>query len=103
MISQAIHMTDFTHVLLSLSYFYSAPQCWHCKRCTSYSNSVRLPVCLSVCLSVTRQYCVKTTERRMILSSLEDRKMCLVFRQPKKRPPRNDRFPLKCCPKSSEF
>jgi len=57
----------------------------------------------SVCPSVTRQYCVKTTERRMILSSLEDRKMCLVFRQPKKRPPRNDRFPLKCCPKSSEF
>ena len=22
--------------------FYSAPQCWHCKRCTSYGNSVRL-------------------------------------------------------------
>jgi len=35
--------------------FYSAPQCSHCKRCISYSNSVRpsarLPVCPSVCLS----------------------------------------------------
>ena len=28
--------------------FYSAPQCSHCKRCISYSNSV----CLSVCLSI---------------------------------------------------
>jgi len=25
--------------------FYSAPQCSHCKRCTSYGNSVRLSVC----------------------------------------------------------
>ena len=103
MISQAIHMTDFTHVLLSLSYFYSAPHCWHCKRCTSYSNSVRPSVCLSVCLFVTRLYCVKTTVRSTVQFALLDSKMCLVFRQPKKRPPRNDRFPLKCCPKSSEF
>jgi len=36
------------------SFFYSAPQCSHCKRCTSYSNSVCLSVCLSVRLSVTR-------------------------------------------------
>ena len=39
---------------------YRAPQCSqcsHCKRCISYSNSV----CPSVCLSVTRRYCVKTT------------------------------------------
>jgi len=36
--------------------FYSAPQCSHCKRCTSYGNSV----CLSVCPSATRRYCVKT-------------------------------------------
>ena len=33
----------------SVPCFYSAPQCSHCKRCTSYSNSVCLPVCLSVC------------------------------------------------------
>ena len=32
--------------------FYSAPQCSHCKRCTGYSNSVRLSVCLSVRPSV---------------------------------------------------
>jgi len=31
--------------------FYSAPQCSHCKRCPSYSNSVCLSVCLSVRLS----------------------------------------------------
>jgi len=30
-------------------HFYSAPQCSHCKRCTSYGNSVRPSVCLSVC------------------------------------------------------
>ena len=27
--------------------FYSAPPCRHCKRCTSYGNSVRLSVCAS--------------------------------------------------------
>ena len=31
--------------------FYSAPQCSHCKRWTSYGNSVCLSVCLSVRLS----------------------------------------------------
>jgi len=39
--------------LLLSSCFYSEPQCSHCKRCTSYSNSVRLSVCLSVCPSHT--------------------------------------------------
>ena len=33
------------------AHFYGAPQCSHCKRCTSYSNSVRPSVCLSVRLS----------------------------------------------------
>ena len=37
--------------LLSYIGFYSAPQCWHCKRCTSYSNSVRLSIPVCVCLS----------------------------------------------------
>jgi len=34
-------------------YFYSAPQCSHCKRCTSYGSSVRLSVChtLVLCLN----------------------------------------------------
>jgi len=56
---------------------YSAPQwqCSHCKRYTSYSNSVRL----SVCLSVTRRYCLKTTARSMVQFALSDSKMCLVL------------------------
>jgi len=33
-------------------HFYSTRQCSHCKHCTSYSNSVRLSVCLFICLSV---------------------------------------------------
>jgi len=32
-------------VLMTDEEFYSAPQCSHCKRCTSYGNSVRLSVC----------------------------------------------------------
>ena len=59
--------------------FYSAPQCSHCKRCTSYSNSVCLSVCLSVCPSVTRRYCVKTTARSTVQFALSDSKMCLVL------------------------
>ena len=46
--------------------FYSAPQCLHCKRCTSYGNSV----CLSVCPSVTCWYYVKTTARRTVQFAL---------------------------------
>jgi len=34
-------------VSCELNHFYSAPHCSHCKRCTSYSNSI----CLSVRLS----------------------------------------------------
>jgi len=37
--------------------FYSAPQCSHCKRCTSYSNSVRLSVCPSIRPSVSPSVC----------------------------------------------
>ena len=37
----------------SASRFYSALQCSHRKRCTSYSNSIRLSLCVSVRLSVT--------------------------------------------------
>ena len=39
--------TDYTHYRLDR--FYSAPQCSHCKRCTSYGNSMCLSVCPSVC------------------------------------------------------
>ena len=59
--------------------FYSAPQCWHCKRCTSYGNSVRLSVRLFVCLSATRRYCVKTTARSTVQFAMSGSKMCLVL------------------------
>jgi len=42
----------------------------------------------SVCLSVTRQYCVKTTVRSTVQFALSDSKMCLVETKniPKGRP-----------------
>ena len=63
-------------------YFYSAPHCSHWKRCTSYGNSV----CLSVCPSVTRRYCVKTTARSTVQFALSDSKMCLFLYKPKNIP-----------------
>jgi len=36
-------------------------------------------VCPSVCLSVTRRYCVKTTARSTVQLALSDSKMCLVL------------------------
>jgi len=53
--------------------FYSAPQCWHCKRCTSYGISVRLSP------SVARRYCDKTTARSTVQFALPDSKMSLVL------------------------
>jgi len=46
--------------------FYSAPQCSHCKRCTSYSNSVCLSVCLSVCPSVRPSHAGIVSKRRHV-------------------------------------
>ena len=58
-------------------------QCSHCKRCISYSNSVRLSVCLSVRPSVrpsvTRRYYVKTTARSTVQFAPLDSKICLVL------------------------
>jgi len=54
------YCTDMWRRYSCLTSFYTALQCSHCKRCTSYSNSV----CLSVCPSITRRYCVKTTARK---------------------------------------
>ena len=50
-----------------------------CKRCIYYGKSVRLPVCLSVRLSVTLRYCVKTSEHRGMRSSLSGSSVSLVF------------------------
>jgi len=60
-------------------FFLQRAQCSHCKRCISYSNSVCPSVCPSVRLSVTRRYCVKTTERSMVQFAPLDNKMCLVL------------------------
>ena len=69
--------------------FCSAPQCSHCKRCTSYGNSVRV----SVRPSVTRRYCVKTTARSRVQFALSDSKMCLVLSKPKNIPQRRPFLP----------
>jgi len=37
------------------THFYSAPQCSHCKRCTSYGNSIRPSVCLSHACIVSKR------------------------------------------------
>ena len=72
-------VTCVAHTILTFAVrqFLQRTQCSHCKRCISYSNSVRLSVCPSVCLSVTRRYCVKTTERSTVQFALLDSKMCL--------------------------
>ena len=66
---------DFYTASQKITPFYSAPQCSHCKRCTSYDNSVRP----SVRLSVTRRYCVKTTARSTVQFALSDSKICLAL------------------------
>jgi len=72
--------------IFTKSIFYSVPQYSHCKRCTSYGNSVCLSVCLSVRPSVTRRYCVKTTARNTVQFELSNSKMCLVSHKPKNIP-----------------
>ena len=73
-----LHNHSF-HIYDLRKHFNSAPQCSHCKRCTSYSNSVRLSVHPSVRLSATRWYCVKTTACSTVQFILSDSKMCLVL------------------------
>ena len=51
-------------------------------------------VCLSVCLSVKRRYCVKTTARSTVQFAPLDSKMS-SFVETKKIFPRDDSFPLK--------
>jgi len=45
-----------------------------------HANSVRPSVCLSVCPSVTRVYCIKTAQRIIEILSLSDRPIIVVFR-----------------------
>jgi len=59
-------------------------------RCTSYSNSVRL----SVRLSVTRRYCVKTTAGSTVQFALSDSKINVSsFVETKKYAPGTTPFP----------
>jgi len=71
--------------------FLQRAQCSHCKRCISYSNSV----CLSVRLSVTRRYCVKTAACSKVQFAPLDSKMYLVLQKPKNIP-QGRPLPLKC-------
>jgi len=49
-------------------------------RIASAALATAIPsVCLSVRLSVTRRYCVKTTARRTVQFALSDSKICLVL------------------------
>jgi len=49
-------------------------------RIASAVLAIAIPsVCRSVCLSVTRRYCVKTTARSKVQFALSDGKMCPVF------------------------
>jgi len=50
------------HLAKDLMGFYSTSQCSHCKRCTSYSNSV----CLSVCLSIRPSHAGIVSKRRHV-------------------------------------
>ena len=65
-------------VILGISFLQRVSIACYAKRCTSYRKSVRLSVRPSVCLSVTRWHCVKTTPATIMGSSLEDSPMTLV-------------------------
>jgi len=60
--------------------------CWYIFTCVSYAearNRYRLDVCLSICPSVTRWYCIKTAEHIVMLSSPHDSPFILVLCVPK--------------------
>ena len=73
------------------STFYSVPQCSHCKRRTSYGNSV----CLSVCPSI-RHMPVLSKRRHVARCSLHCQiAKCVQFCRNQKIFPRDDPFPQK--------
>jgi len=57
--------SELYHFLVLFLTFYSAPQCSHCKRCTSYGNSVCPSVCLPV-LSVRPSHAGIVWKRRHV-------------------------------------
>jgi len=69
--------------------FYSAPQCSHCKRCTSYGNSVRLSVRLSHAGIVSKRRHVARCSLHYQIAK------CVWFCRNQKIFPRDDLVPLK--------
>ena len=69
--------------------FYSAPQCEHCKRCTSYSNSICLSVCPSHAGIVSKRWHVARCSLHCWIAK------CVQFCTNRKIFPRDDPFPLK--------
>jgi len=66
-------------------FFYSAPQCSHCKRCTSYSNSIRLSHAGIVSKWLHVAWCSLHCQIAK----------CVQFSRNQKIFPRDDPFPLK--------
>jgi len=89
----AIFVCVYSARKVIIFHFYSAPQCSHCKRCTSYSISVCLPVCLSVRLSHAsivskRRYVARCSLHCQIANASSFVETKTIF-------PRDDSFPLK--------
>jgi len=72
--NRAGHYSFILLFVLSIFLFFSAPQCSHCKHYTSYSNSVRLSVCLSYAGIVSKWLHVARCSLHCQIA-----KICLVF------------------------
>jgi len=72
-----------------IRFFYSAPQCSHCKRCTSYGNSVRLSIRLSHAGIVSKRLHVARCSLHCQIAK------CVWFCRNQKVFPRDDPFSLK--------
>ena len=83
----------FVYAVLKLLRFYSARNA----RIASavLATAIRLSVRLSVCLSVTRRYCVKTAAAHSTVQFAPWIAKCVYFCRNQKIFPRDDPFPLK--------
>ena len=69
----SINLANFTHLPDNISNFYP--------RDAMLARVIEIATCLSVCLSVTRQYCVKTKKATGMISSPSVSPKTLVFRR----------------------
>ena len=76
-------------IITTMFTFYSAPQCSHCKRCTSYGNSVRLSVRLSHAGIVSKRRHVARCSLHCQIA------ICVWFCSNQKIFPMDEPFPLK--------